>query len=250
MPVSSSSDEADRCAYPLLRDHPTACRPGALDVKLLNVCVAYQPGRMADQKERYPRAAKAISGRYAWCTSFDRRISPRAGMPKGSSRESRPTTRTGRAPQGLEEHRHGAPQTLGDYVRIDDPSSSPSSTTSVARASGLMHREPRECWLPLDPFLRALRLLQHASRMAHARQARHSLLRIPHRRGGPGLERNPKVRFIGAQPGQPRARPVRGRAELDRYANLMVDTGARMINLMRAERSDARRFPHPLLPTG
>ena len=53
-------------------DHPD-CTEGLtrLDIKLLNVCVAYRPGEWNDQRERYRSLAQASPSLYAWCTSFD-----------------------------------------------------------------------------------------------------------------------------------------------------------------------------------
>ena len=247
MPVSSS------CQMKLIDahihycgDHPDCVQAlEALDVKLLNVCVAYSPGGWLDQKERYRGLAKAFPGRYAWCTSFDPPDFAAAGYAE-------------RVIAGIEaDYADGAcackvwknigmelRKPSGDYVRIDDPLFQP-LFDYLGRAGRpvLMHiGEPRECWLPLDP--------------SSAHYGYYSTHPEWHMHGRPGIpsyesliaardlvvERNPKVRFIGAHLGSLEHDLSEVARRLDRYANLMVDTGARMINLMRAERSDARDF--------
>jgi hypothetical protein len=132
----------------------------------------------------------------------------------------------------------------GEYITIDDRLFQP-LFEFLGRASRpvLMHiGEPRECWLPLDP--------------SSAHYDYYSTHLEWHMHGRPGfpshgsliaardrvVERYPKIRFVGAHLGSLEYDLGEIARRLERYPNLMVDTSARMITLVQAERSSARDF--------
>jgi predicted TIM-barrel fold metal-dependent hydrolase len=227
-------------------DHPDcAADLSSRDFKLLNVCVAYRPGGWNDQRERYRSLAAASPSLYAWCTSFD---PPDFRDPGYADRVIAGISADYAAGAcgckvwkniGMEFRKPS-----GDYLMIDDPLFHPLfDFLSRAGRPVLMHiGEPRECWLPLDPGSAHYDYYStHLEWHMYGRAgipSHESLIAARDR----VVERHPRIQFVGAHLGSLEYDLEEIARRLARYPNLMVDTSARMSNLVRAERGSVRDF--------
>jgi predicted TIM-barrel fold metal-dependent hydrolase len=102
--------------------------------------------------------------------------------------------------------------------------------------------EPRECWLPLDPGS-----AHYDYYSTHLEWHMHGKAGVPSHESliaarDRVVERHPRIQFIGAHLGSLEYDLEEIARRLARYPNLMVDTSARMIHLVRAERGSVRDF--------
>ena len=227
-------------------DHPD-CREGLtrLDIKLLNVCVAYRPGEWNDQRERYRSLAQASPSLYAWCTSFDPPDFKDPGYMERVIAGIAVDFAAGACGCkvwkniGMEFRKPS-----GEYVMIDDPLFHP-LFDFLRRADRpvLMHiAEPRECWLPLDPSS-----VHHEYYSTHLEWHMHGKPGFPSHESLMAardrvVELYPQIRFVGAHLGSLEYDLGEIARRFEQYPNLMVDTSARMMNLVRTERGSVRDF--------
>ena len=217
-----------------------------LDVKMLNVCVAYDnKGRWRSQAEIYGRLAHEYPERYAWCTSFD---PPEGDDPQYADRVIRGLDADFAAGAiackvwrnvGME-FRNGA----GKLIMVDDPRFEP--IFSHLERNGrtlLMHiGEGRDAWLPLEG--NRLRAALDEFPQYHLYPRRHQLPSYEALIASRDrvIERHPNLRIVGAHLGSLDYDVAEIARRMDRYPNFAVDTSARLYSLSLHSREVVRQF--------
>ncbi len=215
----------------------------ALDLKVLNVCVAEVPAKWRGQADRFKRLAREHPGRFAWCTSFD---PPRGDDPKYAEKAIRALDEDFAAGAvackiwrnfGLE-----IKDSAGKHVMVDSPLLEPIlSHLERTGRTVLMHiGEPRTGWLPLegnpirDFYVKNPELFYHARPVPSYDALMAARDRV--------LERHPKLKVVGAHLGSMEHDVAELARRFDRYPNFAVDTSARLDYLCRQDREKVRKF--------
>jgi predicted TIM-barrel fold metal-dependent hydrolase len=214
-------------------------------MKLLNVCYAPAPTVWKRGRDLYRRLADEWPELYAWCTTFD---PPDFSDPGWSERV---------ISEIADDFSHGAcackvwknigmdvRAPSGDWLMIDDPLFDP--LFRFLERSGrpvLMHiGEPRECWLPLDPgSILYWYYSQYPEWHMYGKTGFPSHERLVAARDAV-VGRWPRIHFVAAHLASLEYSLAEVARRLDRYPNLMVDTGARMPYLFLEDASTVRDF--------
>lgn len=218
-----------------------------LDIKLLNICVAYTDRAWAKDKENFRSLARDYPRTYAWCTTFD---PPDYSVTDPAYAE--------RVIAGLaEDFRSGAvackvwknvgmeaKKPNGEFLMIDDPVFHPIFDFLEKEARPvLMHiAEPLACWKPLDersPHYRYYKENPQWHMYGKKSFPSHEQLIAARDRV---LEAHPRVRFVGAHLGSLEYDVEEIARRLDRFPNFVVDSSARMVDLMIQESSKVAAF--------
>ena len=231
--------------------HVTADTPQAvafmeeIGVKFLNISVTHGD----DWRERYYRRFSSLAGRdrihFAWCTSFDL---PRFPQPDYAERVI----------EGLDDDfANGAVACKvwknigmelkdedGQFVQIDHPIFKPildhlerEERTLIAHLG-----EPLACWQPLDPGNPHFGYYsQNPEWHLYGRPDFPAHTEIIAARDRI-LERHPKLKFVGAHLGSLEFDVAEIAARFDRYPNFLVDTSARLGDLMCQDPDKVRAF--------
>jgi len=220
-----------------------------LNMRLVNICVVdlHDPGF----EKAEPQHAKALElfrqsrGRWAWCSTFDPRDWEKAGSAERVKRDLDSTFKNGAVAVkiykdiGMELRSRS-----GRYLMPDDPVFAPILEFVESRGKTLYAHiaEPTAAWKPLDPksphysYYKAnpdWHMYLHPER-----PAKETILAARDRL----LERHPKLRVVGAHLGSMEDDVDQIARRLDRYPNFVVDTAARVPDLMIQPREKVRAF--------
>ncbi len=220
-----------------------------LNMRLVNICVVdlHDPGF----EKAEPQHAKALElfrqskGRWAWCSTFDPRDWEKAGFAERVIRDLDPTFKNGAVAVkiykdiGMELRSRS-----GRYLMPDDPVFTPILEFIESRGKTLYAHiaEPTAAWKPLDPksphysYYKAnpdWHMYLHPDR-----PAKETILSARDRL----LERHPKLRVVGAHLGSMEDDVDQIARRFERYPNFVVDTAARVPDLMIQPREKVRAF--------
>ena len=218
------------------------------DVKLLNLCVAHEPGEgWRDQAARYSKIAKDYPDRYAWCTSFS--------LPDFKDDDYADKVIAGLAADvadgaigcklwkniGMIEKKPD-----GQFLQIDDPIFTPIFDFMTAEEIPIvMHlAEPLECWQPLGENNSMTRYYTtHPEYHMYGRDdyPHHSVIMAARDNL---VARHPKARFIGAHLASLEYDVKEIAARFEQFPNFAVDTcgPARIVSLGKQNRDEVREF--------
>ncbi len=228
-------------------DHPDCIAMlRSRETKILNVCYTPTAGVWkTQQRDVYRRLTDTWPDLFAWCTTFD----PPDFSEKGWV--DRVIAEIG------DDFAHGAcackvwknigmdvRKPSGEYLMIDDPLFDPLFRfLEKAGKPVLMHiGEPRECWLPLKP-----------GSIHYGYYSTHLEWHMYGKKGFPAhetlvdardrlVEKWPRIRFVAAHLASLEYDFAEVARRLDRYPNMMVDTGARMPHFFLEDPKVARDF--------
>jgi len=220
-----------------------------LDLLLVNICVldASTPDTadLARQRSVARTVSRESQGRIPWVTSFD------------SSLWEKPTFAEDVIKRLQEDFTDGAigvkvykvigmelKSKAGKYLLPDDPAFGPILEFIATKNKTLIAHlaEPDQAWKPLDPndlHYPYYRDYPHYHMFRFPdRPSKEAILEARDRL----LERNPKLRVVGAHLGSMEADVDQIAIRLERYPNFAVDTAARVPSLMIQPREKVRAF--------
>jgi predicted TIM-barrel fold metal-dependent hydrolase len=228
-------------------DHPEAIAMlERLDLKLLNICVAHEAGSgWRAQAETYIAMARLAPERLFWCTSFDLPTFEEADYADRVIAQIDADVAAGAVACkvwkniGMEVRKPD-----GAFLMIDDPLFDPIfEHLRRIELPLLMHiGEPLACWRPLvddNPHYGYYR--RNPQWHMYDKPAYPSHERIIAARDRM-IERNPKLRIIGAHFGSLEYDVAEIARRLDRFPNFAVDSSARLHDLTYQDRETVRRF--------
>ncbi len=230
-------------------DHPKTLEwMASNDVKLLNICVAHEPGDgWRDQAERYSKIAKDYPDRYAWCTSF-------------SLPDYKDDNYAEKVIEGLKtDIADGAiackvwknigmilQEPSGRFAQIDDEIFTPIfEFLGQVKLPVIMHlAEPLECWKPLDENNSMINYYTKNPQYhmyGKDDQPHHSDIMAARDNV---VERHPDVSFVGAHLGSLEYDVKEIAKRFEKFDNFVVDTcgPARIVGLGRQDRDEVREF--------
>lgn len=221
-----------------------------LDTKLLNVCVAHDQGEGWRQREAelYRQLHQKHPERYAWCTTFSlpvpgesarayaRRVieSIEHDLVKGGAVACKVWKNVGMELRDLR----------GRFIMVDDPLFEPIFVWLESRGTPLlMHiAEPLACWLPLDTASPHQAYYQSNPQWhMHVRADMPSHSQLIAARDAVA-RRHPRLTVVGAHLGSLEYSIPELARRFDLYPNYMVDTSARLRDLMSFDPIEARAF--------
>ncbi len=222
---------------------------GKLDMKVLCICVAHEPGAWREQAEVAARLTEKFPQHYAWCTSFD---TPVEGDFANCDYGDRVVEALQRdfAAGAIACKIHKAvgmkikdPQ--GNFIQADHPIFEPVYECLTKAGKPLLAHlaEPISCWQPLpqgDAGPTQGYYKNHPEWHMYGRTDVPSHAEIMAARDRV-VEKHPDMTFIGAHMASLES-DLRGLAErLDKYPNFAIDT-TRSYNMAIADGEEVRRF--------
>lgn len=222
-------------------------RLNELDIKLLNICVAHAPGEWSQDKEHYRSLVERYPDTFAWCTTFDPpdyRVSDEAYAERVIAELSADFASGAAACKIWKNVGMEFKKPTGEFLMVDDPIFRPIfEFFEKANRPVLMHiGEPLACWSPLDeksPHYSYYK--ENPQWHMYGRKDFPSHGEIIAARDHV-LELHPRVRFIGAHLGSLEYDVAEIAKRLDRYPNFVVDTSARMVDLMVQDNGKVAEF--------
>lgn len=217
------------------------------DIKLINICYADGPVDWREQRRRYRDLSNNFADCYAWCTTFDppQFLVPDSEYVDRIIAELKTDFDSGAVAAkiwkniGME-----AQKPTGEFVLVDHPLFEPVfDFIEKADKPILMHiGEPRACWQPLDE-----RSPHYGYYKAHPQWHMYGKTRFPTHEQliaarDRVLEQHPRIRFIGAHLGSLEYDVEEVARRLDRYPNFVVDTSARILDLILQDNEKVAAF--------
>mgnify|MGYP001819055332 CR=1 FL=1 len=214
-------------------------------VKFLNIAVAHGSG----WRERYHRPFSGLARRdgehFAWCTSFDLPVFPDPDYADRTIAElDRDFTNGAVACKVWKNIGMDLKDENGQFVQIDHPIFQPILSHLEREERTLIAHlgEPLACWLPLDPGNPHYGYYsQNPEWHLYGRSDYPSHTEIIAARDRI-LERHPQLKFVGAHLGSLEFDVSEIAARFDRHPNFMVDTSARLGDLMCQDPGKVRSF--------
>jgi predicted TIM-barrel fold metal-dependent hydrolase len=229
-------------------DHPTAAAAlEALDLRMLNICVAHEPGWRESRAQPYMTLAHTYHRQYAWCTAFD---PPRFDDPQYIDSVIQALDRDfadgAVACKVWKDIGMTLRKPSGEFVLLDDPVLRPVFKHMERRQMPLCAHiaEPLACWQPLDG--------NNVYRAYYTNHPEYHMYNKPEYPSHEALMRardsvareHPRLTVVGAHLAS-LAHDVREVAQrLDAFPNLAVDLSgpARWVDLALQDRNTVRQF--------
>lgn len=220
-----------------------------LDLRIVNICVVDKHDRGYEEAE--PQHAKAVEvfrgshGRAAWCSTFDPQDWESPGFTDRAIRLLDETFQNGAVAVkiyksiGME-----LKSRSGKYLMPDDPVFDPIFDAIQARNKTLYAHiaEPSAAWRPLDPASPHYNYYMSNPDwymfLHPERPSKRAILAARDRL----LKRHPKLRVVGCHLGSMEESVDEIAKRFDLYPNFVVDTGARVPDMMLQPRGKVRAF--------
>lgn len=217
------------------------------DIKLVNICYADGPVDWREQRRRYLDLSNNFADCYAWCTTFDPPqflVSDSEYVDRVLAELSTDFDSGAIACKIWKNIGMNAQRPTGEFVLVDDPLFEPIfDFVEKADRPIIMHiGEPRACWQPLDE-----RSPHYAYYREHPEWHMYGKTRFPTHEEliearDRVLEQHPRIRFIGAHFGSLEYDVEEVARRLESYPNFVVDSAARMLDLMMQDNQKVAAF--------